>query len=238
MDNNRVQHIKSAVSRGLTLLLVVTTAMCFVLVVKTAISDDVSLFGYRLYYVSTGSMEPTIPTGSLVVVKQADAYEIGDVITYISRDDAIYGCANTHRIIGIAQGADGTQYQTQGDANGVPDALLVPEADVIGKVAVQLGIFKWVGYIVFFMGTRWGFLLLIICPLLYVTVSSMRDFIAAYKAEIKRMAQAQLDHEALEEQLRQNPAAAALLAQQGIAVAPPTQADAEHPQNNTPHHHT
>ncbi len=209
---------KKWLSHGLTVLMVLTTLLCFVLVVRSATTDDVSLFGYRLYYVSTGSMEPTIPTGTLVVVKTDTTYALGDIITYTSRDPDIYGCANTHRIIGIAEGADGIEYQTQGDANNAPDALLVPQADVIGKVAVQLGVFKWVGYIIFFAGTRWGFLLLIICPLVYVTISSMREFIAAYKAELKRMAQAQIDHEALQAQLRDNPAAAELLKQQGIHI--------------------
>lgn len=221
---SKLSHLKQWLSKGLTVLLILSTVLCVVLVVGSATQEDeLSLFGYRLYYITTGSMEPTIPTGTLVVVKAADAYAVGDVVSYISRDTAIYGCANTHRIIAIYSDANGdVQYQTQGDANPVPDELLVPIADVIGKVVLQFSMFQWVGYLLFFVGTRWGFLLVIICPLLYVTVSNMRELVAVYKAEMHRMATAQLDHQALEEQLRQNPAAAELLKQQGI-LPPDTQ---------------
>ena len=57
-------------------------------------------FGFQIYEVLTGSMEPTYPVGSVVYVKAADVSEVqeGDAITILGRK-----CGNvmTHRVTQI-----------------------------------------------------------------------------------------------------------------------------------------
>ncbi|UVE96391.1 signal peptidase I [Dietzia sp. B32] len=85
--------------------------------------------GAQAYTVLTGSMEPTIPPGALVVVRPTAAEELraGDVITFQpnSGDPTVV----THRIIGVFYDQTGQQgIHTQGDANNTPDDwVLVPE---------------------------------------------------------------------------------------------------------------
>ncbi|KFF59609.1 hypothetical protein JF66_10130 [Cryobacterium sp. MLB-32] len=93
---------------------------------------------YRAYVVQTGSMIPTIPPESLVVV-QAHEYSLGQVITFM-RD----GHVVTHRFVAV--NADGGLV-TRGDANEADDASAVLAADVIGGVVAsppKLGF--WVVY--------------------------------------------------------------------------------------------
>ena len=93
-----------------------------------------SLFGYQLYSVETGSMIPTIPIGSTIIVKELtdlDEPAVGDVITYTHESAVI-----THRITGFVIGDDGVlRYQTQGDnPDNSADPWLVERENIRGIV--------------------------------------------------------------------------------------------------------
>ncbi len=179
-------RLKKILSAFTTILLVCTTALALCLVLQTTLQGEVSLFGYRLYYIVTGSMEPTIPVGSLIVVKldEDTLYEVGEVITFVSQDAAISGYANTHRVVAVEEIDGGTYYTTKGDANNSADTLLVPQEDVIGKMVLQIGAAVQAGSFLAFVGTRWGFVLCVIAPVLLVTMFCLRDFTRAYRAEL------------------------------------------------------
>lgn len=104
------------------LLLVLGFALLALVVVPRAT-------GAQTYTVLTGSMEPGIAPGALVVVREVPAEQLraGDVITFqpYSGNPAVV----THRITGIYQDMSGqTRIHTQGDANNTPDDwALVPE---------------------------------------------------------------------------------------------------------------
>jgi signal peptidase len=88
------------------------------LVVVSVAVAALTVFGaanYRLYLIHTGSMTPTIPVGSLVIVKKNHDPQLGDVISFRRNGD---GAVETHRFIGYA--SDG-MLKTQGDANETPD---------------------------------------------------------------------------------------------------------------------
>jgi signal peptidase len=91
------------------------------------------LTGATPYVIETGSMTPSMPPGTLVVVKPVPVGDIaaGDVLTYQikSGDPTVV----THRV--ISQGFDGTgqpRWRTQGDANDVADANWVLPVQVQG----------------------------------------------------------------------------------------------------------
>lgn len=91
-----------------------------------------SLFGYQIYVVETGSMIPTLPIGTNILVRElrdGDEPKVGDVITYTRGESAI-----THRIIEVLQGEDGvTRYQTKGDnPDNSNDPWLVERGDIRG----------------------------------------------------------------------------------------------------------
>ncbi|GHD44988.1 signal peptidase I [Mycetocola manganoxydans] len=100
--------------------------------------------GSTPYTVLTGSMRPTMPPGTTVVVKPIDFADItvGDVITYQIRSgepDVV-----THRVIGVNVTPDGVRLETQGDANPIPDQELVREEQVRGKAWYWLPV---IGYV-------------------------------------------------------------------------------------------
>ncbi|MGI9611170.1 MAG: signal peptidase I, partial [Acidimicrobiia bacterium] len=75
--------------------------------------------GYRPVIITTGSMTPTAPTGSLLIAGPADRVGPGDILV-MRRDGR---ATVTHRIVEVEYNADGDPYAvTRGDANAEIDA--------------------------------------------------------------------------------------------------------------------
>ena len=83
------------------------------------------LFSITPYMVLSGSMEPVIPTGSLVYISENETVQEGDIVAYEIGDVMPV----VHRIVG--HGDEG--YVTQGDANNAPDMNEVTDAQILGK---------------------------------------------------------------------------------------------------------
>ena len=94
-----------------------------------------SVFGYRTFNILTGSMEPNIGVGAVVVdkpIKPAQARP-GQVITF--PDPGNHGRLLTHRLQHLSV-RRGTVYAvTRGDANDTVERWHVPANEQIGRVA-------------------------------------------------------------------------------------------------------
>lgn len=88
--------------------------------------------GLQTLSVISGSMEPVIPTGSLIYVKEIDIddVKINDVITFYGKQGSIV----THRI----QRIDKDGIVTKGDANVDVDLMKVKDSQLIGKVLFSI----------------------------------------------------------------------------------------------------
>lgn len=122
----RRRSVLAAVFRILgTALLALLVAACLPLTIPR-------VFGYHIYSVISGSMEPAIPTGSLVYIRVMEPEEMqeGDVIAfYGAREQA---AIITHRVVEnrVVMG----EFITRGDANQTEDMNPVPYENYIGKV--------------------------------------------------------------------------------------------------------
>jgi signal peptidase len=118
---------------------------------------------FEVKIVKSGSMEPTLPVGSIVVIRPAASYSVGDVITFGA--DTKTQIPTTHRIVGAqGEGANRT-FTTRGDANDAPDQTTVRASDIHGKLVFDL---PYVGFVLAFARTKLGFLLLVGVPALFV----------------------------------------------------------------------
>lgn len=92
-------------------------------------------FGIRVNAVISGSMEPVIPTGSVVYISEAPFEEIqeGDVITFRLKESNIQV---THRVVGKNDRKG--YFITKGDANEQPDGPAAPYENVQGKVRLTI----------------------------------------------------------------------------------------------------
>ncbi len=123
---------------------------------------------YKLFTVQSGSMEPTIKTGSIVTVKPLDNYVVGDIITV--QDPKSAKNTFTHRIYEIKQDNGLTFYLTKGDANNSPDSDARSKDSVLGKVVFTIPL---LGYPVSYAKTREGLIFLIIIPATVIIYSEL-----------------------------------------------------------------
>ena len=123
---------------------------------------------YALKIVQSGSMEPAIHTGSIVVIKPENTYHVGDIITF--GEDTKTKVPTTHRIVSDRVESGLFIFTTKGDANENADPKEVRQSDVKGKVLFSI---PYVGYLLDFARKPLGFVLLIVVPAIVVVVDEV-----------------------------------------------------------------
>src|SRR3990167_1677597 len=127
---------------------------------------------FQLFVVTSGSMETTINTGSVVIVSPKANYEFEDVITFKNTGSSKE--TTTHRIVGLQDG----QYKTGGDANDGMDQGLVDPSRVIGAVRASV---PYAGYIAAFAKTPPGFIFLVIVPATIIIYEELKALVKELK---------------------------------------------------------
>jgi len=122
------------------------------------VTSNTNVFsGYQSFLVQSGSMEPAIMTGDIIIIHPQDSYVKNDTITFRGFENRIV----THRIIEMKQQGDKAYFSTKGDANRSQDEALITQDQIIGKVSLVV---PKLGYIVAFSKSLPGFILLALFP--------------------------------------------------------------------------
>lgn len=132
------------------------------------------------FVVLSGSMEPAMSPGDVVIVDASGPVEAGDVITYRTGADTV---PTTHRVVGVQDGG----YETKGDANGNADTGLVGPEAVIGRVVLTIPL---VGHVILWANTPVGYVTLVIAPLVLLGASELFAWAKREPAEVEREASA------------------------------------------------
>ena len=140
---------------GLTSV-VTTTVLVVAVALAVALALVPRLLGGGALTVLTGSMEPTLSPGDMVVVRPVEAADvrIGDVVTFqpVSDDPTLI----THRVVAKQVGSSGTTFVTRGDANGADDDPIVAD-QIMGEVVYHV---PYVGHLAVGVGgSRQGIVL-------------------------------------------------------------------------------
>ena len=115
----------------LTLLIFLLLIIIIIAKVKMMGSnkDYPEMFGYSVFSVATGSMEPTIKQYDIILVKKQDNYYEQDIVTFPDTNANNKEVYITNRIIKKR----GNTIVTKGDNNNAKDAT-INENIIIGKV--------------------------------------------------------------------------------------------------------
>ena len=105
-------------------------------------------FGIGVAVVLSGSMEPEISSGDLLIVTEREGYAVEDIVVYQDGRMAV-----THRIISIS----GDEVITKGDANNAPDDPITM-SQIKGKVLFAIPL---LGYLVDLIKTPIGTILIL-----------------------------------------------------------------------------
>ena len=128
--------------------------------------------------VMSGSMEPTLPVGSLIVVKPSSNYQVGDVITFKNTVQGTTDRTTTHRIYSTSDASGVTTFTTKGDSNESDDSNQVLLRDVVGKERLAI---PMIGYLLAYTKTLWGFVLIIVIPCLVILYQEFSNLIRQLK---------------------------------------------------------
>lgn len=141
-------------------------------------------FGVGAAVVLSGSMEPELSTGDMLIVAERESYSVGDVIVYQDGRTSV-----THRIVAISD----DEVITRGDANNTDDAPISID-NIKGRVVFVV---PFIGYIANAIKTPIG-TIVILALSVFLLERSFRSTkekddkeLESIKAEIERLKQQQ-----------------------------------------------
>lgn len=199
LEESKQSGMHPRASLLVTVLLVVAVAFCLYAAVQVLSNGYVNLGGMMMFRVVTGSMEPTIPVGALLVTKQVDigTIQIDDIICFRTQASEIWGKIVTHRVVDIWQSETGALLlATKGDANLVADGYLVDQMSLVGKVIWHTGNRSLLAGILSLFTSKIGFLGCIVLPSLLLSTLILRDTVGSIRQELQMVLEM--------EQLQQN----------------------------------
>ena len=135
-------------------------ALCLALLGSLLTVAATNLLGYQSYIIYSGSMDPTVKVGSLLLTRPVDVenLQVGDVITYRSPGNHT---TLTHRIVSIRQQDGQRVFTTKGDASLEPDPQEVILRGQVSKMGFDI---PYLGYVVDFAKSTQGIVLLLLVP--------------------------------------------------------------------------
>jgi signal peptidase I len=127
-------------------------------------------FGARPYTVLSGSMQPVIAAGDLVVAQRVSPSDVrlGDVVTF--EDPARGNRLTTHRVGGIRREGAKFEFVTKGDANNATERWRVASGGDLGRVSYRI---PWIGNVTVLARRPLGFALMVALPLLLLAINEL-----------------------------------------------------------------
>jgi signal peptidase len=163
--------------------------VCLFIVVQVLSHGYASLGGYSFFKVITGSMEPELSVGDLILTEKTSAEDIAvnDVVSFYAQSPGMIGNIITHRVVDKIIAEDGTVHLlTKGDANLSVDGYTVTDEMLIGRLIWESGD-SVLSDILSFLSNKYGFLACIALPALLVSIIILRDSVGAIKRDMSEL---------------------------------------------------
>ncbi|MBR3760739.1 MAG: signal peptidase I [Ruminococcus sp.] len=165
-EATRSHKIMTIIGIIICVILVPILIINITLIIKSHTNkDDVpKIGGYCPLIVLTGSMEPEIKDGDLIIVKQIDGddVKVGDVISFFD-PESTSNSVLTHRVTEIVEENGSLSFRTKGDANNTEDKMAVPEDELVGIYKSRI---PGAGNVAMFMQSTAGLVICVILPLI------------------------------------------------------------------------
>ena len=187
-QKNQIRH--KLISGGVTAILIIAIVISLFAFVQVTNNGYVSFFGYSLFRVATGSMEPSIHVGALLLTKDKsiDTIEINDIVSFFSKEAYMRGFIITHRVVDVEKNVTGqVLLTTRGDANSSTDIHRVDEENFIGKVVWFSNEDNIFARLISFLSEGIGFFSCIVIPAVFTSVSIFKSCIKEITMDVKRL---------------------------------------------------
>lgn len=138
--------------------------------------------GLKALVVLSGSMEPAVKTGAVVVIRPIKKVEEGDIVTFRHPQGSPRDLV-THRVTKVETKEDVVEIKTRGDANSVEDSWTIGPGAILGKVAFSV---PCLGFVVDFVRKPLGFVIFVIIPALWIVVDEIKKIKRAVEEEYEK----------------------------------------------------
>lgn len=131
------------------LLFIIVLLMLIVVILQRVTDNSITIGGYRMFTVATGSMTPRYEVGDILISKEIapDQINEGDDIVYKGKEGSFKDKVVTHRVISIDATDEGYKIITQGIANPEPDPEITEE-QVYGKIIYKVQILSFISKLI------------------------------------------------------------------------------------------
>jgi len=128
-----------------------------------------SFFGWKPFIVLSNSMETEISAGDIVVIKETNSFNEGDIISFKKSENEIV----THRIIKKEEVDGKIHYITKGDNNNAVDLGYVLEEQIEGKYHFKI---SRLGNLAMFIQTPIGLISSLSIPVIFLMTMQFIEF--------------------------------------------------------------
>ena len=165
LKNNKILKIIGNIIY--TIIFIIVLFILIIAILQRTTNNEITLFGYRIFVVATGSMVPEYEVGDVLVSKEVDpaTIQVGDDIVYEGKEGSFKDKIVTHQVIMIEKENENYRIQTKGIANTKADPEIT-QNEVIGKVIYKMGVLSLLQRV---MSNNYVFYFVVFVPIVLLT---------------------------------------------------------------------
>lgn len=147
--------------------------LLIIAILQRTTNNEITIGGYRIFVVATGSMEPVYKVGDVLISKEIPANEIkvDDDIVYIGKESNFKDKIVTHRVVYIENENENYKIITKGIANTAEDPEIT-QNEVLGKIIYK---FKSLTLLQKAFANNYVFYFLIFVPITLMIFKQIRN---------------------------------------------------------------
>lgn len=182
IKNNLMFKIVSKVLKTVGVLLLILF-LCLILIQKFS-DNKMTLGGYSVFTVISGSMEPNYHVWDMLIAKKVDTstIKVGDDVVYLGSEDTFKDKIVTHRVIKVRNDSNGLYFTTKGTANAIEDPEIAA-SQVYGKVVYRSVVLCFLSKI---LNSVYGFYLVVFVPFVIILFLEILSVMKAKERKRRR----------------------------------------------------
>lgn len=174
IKNNKFLKIISKIIY--TIIFIIVLLLLIMVILQRTSNNEITIGGYRIFVVATGSMVPEYEVGDVLLSKEIDAskLKVGDNVVYEGKVGSYNGKVITHKIKSIEKDGDNYKITTQGVANTGEDPE-IDQTQILGKIAYKIVLLSWFEKII---SNNYAFYCIIFIPIAILIFKRFRSFMS------------------------------------------------------------
>lgn len=156
------------------LIFILVILMLIVVILQRSTDNSVSLGGFRLFTIATGSMEPKYKVGDILISKEIEPSEIkvGDDIVYKGEKGVLKDRAITHQVISIEKIENGNYKIITKGINNTEQDPEITQNQVYGKVIYKVHTLSFIGKMI---TNIYVFYFLVFVPIAFIIFRQIKN---------------------------------------------------------------